>query len=94
MRGMTEAAGDARALTLALLAARSTGGTICPSEVARAITAGVEPEAVQSNWRDAMPQVHAAIDGLVSEGLVRLSWKGLPLATRAGPYRIARGTDE
>ena len=42
-------------------------------------------------WRDAMPGVHAAVDQLAADGLVRLSWKGRPLATRAGPYRIAWG---
>ena len=41
-------------------------------------------------WREAMPDVHAAVDALVDEGAVRLSWKGRPLAMRAGPYRIAR----
>ena len=87
---MTEAQNDARALTLALLAAWATDATICPSEVARAIAAGSDPNAPASDWRDAMPQVHAAIDAMVSEGLVRLSWKGKPLALRSGPYRIAR----
>ena len=87
---MTEAPKDARALTLALLAARDTGATICPSEVARAITAGAGPDATVRDWRDAMPQVHATIDAMVSEGLVRLSWKGKLLALRSGPYRIAR----
>ena len=87
---MTEAHKDARALTLELLAARALDATICPSEVARAIAAGSDPDAPASDWRDAMPQVHAAIDAMVSEGLVRLSWKGKPLARRSGPYRIAR----
>ena len=87
---MTEVQKDARALTLELLAARATGATICPSEVARAIAASTSPAATASDWRDAMPQVHAAIDAMVSEGLVRLSWKGKPLALRSGPYRIAR----
>jgi hypothetical protein len=41
-----------------------------------------------------MPVVHAAIDGLVHDGLVRLSWKGRPLATRSGPYRIGRLSDD
>jgi hypothetical protein len=40
------------------------------------------------DWRSAMPFVHAAIDGLVRDGAVRLSWKGARLATRSGPYRI------
>ena len=87
---MTEAQKDARALTLELLAARAKDATICPSEVARAIAASTGPAAAGGNWRDAMPQVHAAIDAMVSEGLVRLSWKGKPLALRSGPYRIAR----
>ncbi len=76
---------DPRAATLSLLARRAPGATICPSEVARAIAA---------DWRGAMPAVHAAIDGLVADGLVRLSWKGEPRATRSGPYRIARPRDD
>ncbi len=72
---------DPRTATLSLLARRAPHGTICPSEVARAIAA---------DWRGAMPAVHAAIDGLVRDGLVQLSWKGRSLATRSGPYRIGR----
>ncbi len=75
---------DPREATLALLAARAEDATVCPSEVAR-VVAGES-----GAWRDAMPQVHAAVDDLVDEGAVRLSWKGQPLAMRAGPYRIAR----
>ncbi|PVE54413.1 DUF3253 domain-containing protein [Arthrobacter sp. TPD3018] len=71
-----------RDTALALLASRAAGATVCPSEVARAIA----PEA----WRAAMPSVHAAIDALVEEGRVQLSWKGKPLPTRTGPYRIGR----
>lgn len=74
---------DARAMTLALLAARSPGATVCPSEVARAI-------APAGGWRAAMPIVHAAIDALCAEGAVRLSWKHQAMAARAGPYRIGR----
>lgn len=76
-----------RTLTFALLDARAADATICPSEVARALVAGDAPEA----WREAMPAVHAAVDALVTEGRVRLSWKGNALAARDGPYRIARG---
>lgn len=72
-----------RDMTLALLMARSPDATVCPSEVARAI-------ATDDAWRDAMPLVHAAVDGLVAERRVRLSWKGKPLAARDGPYRIGR----
>lgn len=72
---------NARNLTLALLASRSSEATMCPSEVARTMCPG-------AGWRAAMPSVHAAVDCLLAEGLVRLSWKGKPLADRTGPYRI------
>ena len=78
---------DPRSATLALLSARSGEATICPSEVARAMTTsdtGVD-------WRCAMPAVHAAVDEMMHQGLVTISWKGRPLATRAGPYRLHRG---
>lgn len=77
---------DPRAAILDLLAQRAAGATICPSEVARALS----PE----DWRSMMPSVHTAVDGLVRDGSVRLSWKGKPLATRAGPYRIGRFDDD
>jgi hypothetical protein len=82
---MTEAS-DARAMTLALLSARATGVTLCPSEVARALAAG----AGAGDWRERMSAVHAAVDRLMAEGAIRLSWKGETLAARDGPYRIGR----
>ena len=71
---------EGRAAILSLLSARGAGKTICPSEAARLI--GGE------RWREAMPAVHAAVDALVAEGAVRLSWKGGDLAARDGPYRV------
>ena len=71
-----------RETALMLLASRAADATVCPSEVARAIA----PE----GWRAAMPLVHAAVDTLVEEGHVELSWKGKTLAERSGPYRIGR----
>ncbi len=59
-------ADKAREMTLTLLAARSPGVTICPSEVARAMTS-------DENWREAMPAVHAAVDRLVAHDLIGLS---------------------
>ena len=82
------AALDAREATLALIAARAPDSTVCPSEAARALFAAsgsTEPE----GWRNAMPAVHHAVDTLVAVGLVRLSWKGMPLKARKGPYRIS-----
>lgn len=70
---------DACDATLALLATRAPDATICPSEVARSLG---------SDWRIMMPTVHAAVDRLVTDGKVNLSWKGQPLASRNGPYRI------
>jgi hypothetical protein len=72
---------DPRVAALSLLARRALEATICPSEVARAIA---------PDWRGSTPAVHAAIDELVRDGKVRLSWKGRPLATRSGPYRIGQ----
>ncbi|MES2339565.1 MAG: DUF3253 domain-containing protein [Pseudomonadota bacterium] len=74
---------QARTTTLALLAARTPGATVCPSEVARAIDPGTG-----GDWRAAMPIVHRAIDRLLEDGLIGLSWKGRTLTHRAGPYRI------
>lgn len=74
-----------RATTLALLADRAASATICPSEVARALAAA----AGEADWRGEMPAVHAAIDLMVAEGLIRLSWKGVKMTSRDGPYRIS-----
>lgn len=75
---------EARATILSLLASRALGSTICPSEVARALAGGADTQ-----WRDAMLMVHAAVDGLLLGEVVQLSWKGKPLVSRSGPYRIA-----
>ncbi|MET0361130.1 MAG: DUF3253 domain-containing protein [Sphingobium sp.] len=81
-------------MTLKLLEARAFGATVCLSEVARAMAArsniGADTDETGPDWRDVMPIVHAAVDEMVSEGLVGLSWKGEPLAMRSGPYRINR----
>lgn len=75
------------AMVAAMLAARRSDATICPSEVARAL-AGED-----GDWRARMEEVHAAVDGLVAAGAVRLSWKGAAMAERGGPYRIGRAGD-
>lgn len=85
-------AAEARAGVLAMLALRGAETTICPSEVARSVAA----QNAGTQWRDAMPLVHEAVDALVADGVVQLSWKGQDLPTRAGPYRIraARSSSE
>lgn len=82
---------EARAAALALIAERADGATVCPSEVARVI-ASRAGEA--SGWRAAMPVVHAAVDQMLTEGVVRLSWKGRFLTARSGPYRLRRGRSQ
>lgn len=84
---MTEA--EARLAMLTLLSARAEGATVCPSEVARALTDTESDDPDASDWRDAMPIVHAAVDSLLAENIVQVSWKGEALSTRTGPYRIA-----
>ena len=79
---------DAYDATLALLATRAPDATVCPSEVARVLGAA------QGDWRGMMPAVHAAVDRLVAEGRVGLSWKGTSLSSRAGPYRIKRAPSD
>lgn len=75
-------------MVLTLVAQRADDKTICPSEVARLLAAGTKEG--PNSWRDYMPVVHQAVDGLLREELVQLSWKGQPLVKRCGPYRIAR----
>ncbi|WP_294298457.1 DUF3253 domain-containing protein [uncultured Sphingomonas sp.] len=69
---------------LTLLATRAVDATICPSEAARRLAAA----AGRDDWRGEMAAVHAAIDTLVAERRVALSWKGAAIRARAGPYRI------
>lgn len=66
-----------------LLDRRSAGATICPSEAARLLAA-------KGDWRGMMDEVHIAVDAMVEDKHIELSWKGEPLSARLGPYRIAR----
>ena len=66
------------------LARRELGKTICPSEAARLLASPTE------DWRAEMERVHEATDTLLQEGKIRLSWKGVDMKKRRGPYRIAR----
>lgn len=78
---------SARAAILELLSEREAGETICASEAARAVAAATG----KADWRGEMPAVHEAVDRMVGEGVVRLSWKGEAMVVREGPYRIGRG---
>lgn len=67
----------------ALLAQRGPGKTLCPSEVARDLAGE------GGDWRGRMDEVHIAVDALLSNHRLVLTWRGRRLARRAGPYRIA-----
>jgi hypothetical protein len=73
-------------MTLDMLASRTPGTTICPSEVARRIA---RREKLDDDWRNAMPLVHAAVDELLAVGSVQLSWKGQPLPLRRDGRKLA-----
>jgi hypothetical protein len=81
-----------RQAVLNMLATRSRSATICPSEVARSL-ASQNDYPKTSDWRDLMSDVHDAVDALVAEDTVQLSWKGKPMTARSGPYRVGRNTD-
>ena len=57
----------------------------------REVRARSPPPAGMEDWREAIHTVHVAIDLMVAEGLVRLSWKGEGKPVRDGPYRNGRG---
>lgn len=90
MAGQGQGKRDVRSATLSLLARSAADATLCPSEVARAIAAA----AGKADWRGEMPAVHAAVDAMVADGLVALSWKGQAKTVREGPYRIGRAGAE
>ncbi len=69
-----------------LLAARTEGGTICPSEVARALAAD------GSDWRALMPQIRQVAQGLAARGLLGVTRRGAQVdaMSRGGPIRLGR----
>lgn len=85
---MTPSTADIRAETLRQLAARGTGKTICPSEVARALA---------QDWRALMVDVRAVAADLSAQGRIVVTQRGTVVdATSAvGPIRLglAQETD-
>ena len=74
---------EARTVVQSLLKERASGATVCAGEAARALACD------DGDWRTLMPTVHAAVDAMIAEGAIRLSWKGHALRERQGPYLIA-----
>ncbi|WP_309649616.1 DUF2256 and DUF3253 domain-containing protein [Nocardioides sp.] len=75
---------------LSLLAARAAGATICPSEAARAVAAGSEPD--PEAWRDLMEPARRAARRLVDSGEVEITQGGKVVdpSTAKGPIRVRR----
>lgn len=71
-----------RAKIIELVTARGIKKTVCPSEVARALS----PRA----WRDLMPTVRKIGAQLVKEGLILVTQRGtiVDLSTVRGPVRF------
>lgn len=69
---------------LELLGRRAEGATICPSEAARAVSAG--------SWRELMDASRAAAGRLAHHGLVEITQGGEPVDIREarGPVRIRK----
>ena len=76
---------------LELLARRAAGGTICPSEAARAVHADTA-YGDDDGWRDLMEPARRAAGRLVEYGEVVVTQGGevVDLATAAGPIRLRR----
>ena len=72
----------ARDAIIHLMKQRGGDKTFCPSEAARLMAQTVE------DWRERMPEVHAAVDDLRHEGVVTTTWQGMPRLPGEGAYRI------
>lgn len=79
-----------------LLDQRATGATVCPSEVARALTrrgAASDAGARSEAWRALMPQVREVAQRLSAEGVLRVTRQGVDVidaTAPGGPIRLGR----
>lgn len=73
---------------LALLATRAPSASICPSDVARAMTAD------EAGWRDKMPDIRRVAAQLAAAGQVKVTRGGVEVdaVSKGGPIRIRRLT--
>lgn len=73
----------------ALLDRRASGATVCPSEVARALTA-------DDDWRPLMPRIRQVARRLAAQGRLRLTRRGVDVDLNidapggGGPIRLGR----
>ncbi|EMC99789.1 hypothetical protein BAUCODRAFT_63575 [Baudoinia panamericana UAMH 10762] len=80
------------------LAKREPPKTLCPSEVARALSAEELNSLGHANWRDAMPSIREVAWRLRAEGVCEVMQKGNPVPQNihlediTGPIRLRRPT--
>lgn len=76
-----------RATILELLKTRSHGGSICPSEAARAV--------FNENWREQMSLIREVAREMVTRGEIEICQKGLVVdpAVAKGPIRLRMSQD-
>lgn len=79
---------DERKIEAAILAAvqtRGQGSTLCPSEVARALS---------TDWRALMPEVRRVAQDLAGQGRIAVTQRGRPVdaKTAKGPIRLGPPT--
>ncbi|TVY78486.1 hypothetical protein LSUE1_G008208 [Lachnellula suecica] len=62
-----------------LLASREAPKTICPSEVARAVSSNENHDAGLSSWRELMPEIRKMVAAMRERAEVEVLQKGMPL---------------
>lgn len=91
--------GPAKAHLDRLLASREWPKTICPSEVARAMSSKELAEAEVSSWRDLMPRIREHVFKLRNQGQLEVLQKGQILGQEidahnvTGPIRVRQKAD-
>lgn len=70
-----------------LLSARAEDGSICPSEVARAL------EQAEEGWRALMTPVRIVAGRLANDGVIEVTQRGesIDIGCAVGPVRLRRG---
>lgn len=70
------------------LSKRDPPKTFCPSEVARALSAGEMEALGLCNWRDAMPGIRELAWTLRNRGECEIVQKGVPIEDGIGPEDV------
>lgn len=71
-----------------LLKARASPKTICPSEVARALSKSEIQDLDATDWRDTMPAIRERVWKMRDQGRVEILQKGEVLSNDVGPDEV------